>query len=226
VIAVDHALWRGQVSQTAQLAPMNHGYQLTNGDTSATTVYNASITEFNSYRGSPYQQAASALTYIDGQDYNDTGYAPYGFEWWSDPSDRDAGYITWFSEGQKTWRLTAASVGPDNLTNVSQRLISEEPHVSGCVIPQCLRAGDTRAQYLIMNLGMSPTFQGPDFEHLRFPAKMYIDYVRVYQREDVGTDALTCDPASYPTSSYINKYVTYLTSTCLLMNEADIRMRI
>jgi hypothetical protein len=77
-----------------------------------------------------------------------------------------------------------------------------------------------------MNLGMSPTFQGPDFEHLRFPAKMYIDYVRVYQREDVGTDALTCDPASYPTSSYINKYVTYLTSTCLLMNEADIRMRI
>jgi hypothetical protein len=51
-IAVDHALWRGQVSQTAQLAPMNHGYQLTNGDTPATTVYNASITEFNSYRGS------------------------------------------------------------------------------------------------------------------------------------------------------------------------------
>jgi hypothetical protein len=61
-------------------------------------------------------------------------------------------------------------------------------------------------QYIILNLGMSPSFQKQDYKHLQFPSKMYIDYVRVYQRS--GTkDGITCNPPNYPTTDYINKYV-------------------
>lgn len=34
---------------------------------------------------------------------------------------------------------------------------------------------------------------------------MFVDYVRVYQREGVTNTG--CNPKSYPTSDYINKYV-------------------
>ena len=56
-----------------------------------------------------------------------------------------------------------------------------------------------------MNLGMSPSFQGQDFKNLKFPAKLYVDYVRVYQRE--GSVNTGCDPKTRPTASYINEYV-------------------
>jgi beta-glucanase (GH16 family) len=178
---------------------------MTNNRTPDTTVFDDSNTILNTYKGGVYQQAASALTYIDSQNYNDSHYASYGFEWWSDPGDRDAGYITWFSEGQKSWSMNAASMGPDPTMKVSQRLISEEPHVSCCVLPMYVH-WLIQHQYIIMNLGMSPGFQAQDYAHLRFPAKMYIDYVRIYQRESVGEDALTCDPKNYPTARYINEY--------------------
>lgn len=41
--------------------------------------------------------------------------------------------------------------------------------------------------------------------HLQFPSKMYVDYVRVYQQEGAGDDAVSCDPPNYPTADYINK---------------------
>ena len=52
---------------------------------------------------------------------------------------------------------------------------------------------------------MSDSWEQPDFDEIQFPAKMYIDYVRVYQREDVGQHGITCDPPNYPTADYINK---------------------
>ena len=52
---------------------------------------------------------------------------------------------------------------------------------------------------------MSPSFQGQDFKNLKFPAKLYVDYVRVYQRE--GSVNTGCDPKTRPTASYINEYV-------------------
>ena len=48
------------------------------------------------------------------------------------------------------------------------------------------------------------SFQKQDFKHLTFPAKLYVDYVRVYQEESVR-NGVTCDPPSHPTSDYINK---------------------
>ena len=55
-----------------------------------------------------------------------------------------------------------------------------------------------------MNLGMAYNFQKPDFKHLTFPAKMLVDYVRVYQRPGVK-DGLTCDPPNRPTAKYIKE---------------------
>lgn len=125
---VNTSVFRGQASQSFQIAPYNYKYDFVN-TTPTTTLYDDSITEFNGYKGAQYQQAVSALTFIDSQYYNDQAYAQYGFEWWSNPSNRDEGYITWYSNGTKSWTLTAASVGPDSISQVSQRLIPEEPMV-------------------------------------------------------------------------------------------------
>ena len=36
---------------------------------------------------------------------------------------------------------------------------------------------------------------------------MFVDYVRIYQREGVN-NGMTCDPPNRPTANYINQYVT------------------
>ena len=58
-----------------------------------------------------------------------------GFEYWSDPNNRENGFINWQVDGQQTSSLWAAAVGPDSSTGegggggsgVGQRLIPEEP---------------------------------------------------------------------------------------------------
>ena len=58
---------------------------------------------------------------------------------------------------------------------------------------------------------MSPGFQKQDFMHLTFPVQMFIDYIRVYQREDViSEDSISCSPSSHPTADYITKCVSFL----------------
>lgn len=183
---VDVSRFVGQVSQSYQTAPYNYQYEFDNSS-DVTTIFDSSITHFNSYKGGQYQQAISAVTDISSDNYNNNGYATYGYEWWSDPNDRDSGYITWFSQGKPSWKITAGTIGPDPVTQISQRLIPEEP------------------MYIIFNLGMSPSFQAQDFKHLQFPVKMYIDYVRVYQRSDVK-HGVGCDPASHPTQDYITRH--------------------
>ncbi|KAF8645123.1 hypothetical protein AX16_007952 [Volvariella volvacea WC 439] len=185
---IDTNRWQGEVSQSFQIAPYNHNYEFVQ-TSPETIVHNDSNTYINSYKGGPFQQAVSAVSWIGDEFYNDTGYAPYGFEWWSNPSRRSEGYITWFYNNQPTWTVTAASVGPDPVTQVSARLIPEEP------------------MYVVLNLGMSPSFQRQDFRNLEFPARMYIDYVRIYQRED-ARDGVTCDPPSRPTSDYIERHMS------------------
>jgi len=202
---VDVTVFTGQVSQSFQIAPYNYQYNFDNS-TPAATIQDSSITQFNSYPGGVYQQAVSAVTDIPDDKYDDQGYAPYAFEWWSNPSRRDEGYITWYSNGQQTWSATSASVGPDSITQISQRLVSEEPMVNSNTLSRSALLKRSIVQYIVFNLGLAPGFQKQDFKHLQFPSKMYVDYVRVYQREGVK-NGLTCDPPSHPTSDYINKCV-------------------
>ncbi|EMD31407.1 glycoside hydrolase family 16 protein [Gelatoporia subvermispora B] len=181
---IDVSRFQTQASQSFQVAPYN--FQYTPND-NASTLHNPTSV-FNSYKGGQYQQAISALTDIDNSDYAGNAYGTYAYEWWSDPSNRDEGYITWFADGQESWTMTAATIGPDTTVNISSRIVPEEP------------------VYIIMNLGMSPSFQHQDFMHLQFPSKMYVDYVRVYQRDDVK-GGVTCEPSSYPTQDYINNHL-------------------
>ncbi|CAL1712544.1 unnamed protein product [Somion occarium] len=189
---IDVSRFQGEVSQSFQLAPYNYQYSFDNSS-DASTIYDPTITKFNSYKGGQFQQAVSAVTDINNADYNGQGYAPYGFEWWSDKNNRDDGYVTWFSQGKRTWTMTAETIGPDSISQVSQRLVSEEP------------------MYVILNLGMSPSFQKQDFKHMTFPSKMYVDYVRVYQRSDVK-EGVGCSPSHHPTTDYINAHLNAYTN--------------
>ena len=125
---VDVSTFTGEVSQSFQTAPYNAQYEFDN-TSSATPIVDSSITSFNNYKGGQFQQAVSAVTTVSSGVYNNTGYATYGFEWWSDPGSREDGYVTWFSQGKQSWTMTAATIGPDEVTQVSQRLIPEEPMV-------------------------------------------------------------------------------------------------
>lgn len=89
--------------------------------------------------------------------------------------------------GQRTWQLNEVGVQANNLTQVSQRLIPDEP------------------MYAILNFGMSPQFGVPDFENLVIPAIMKIDYIRIYQRSNQIN--IGCDPPNYPTADYIQRHI-------------------
>jgi beta-glucan synthesis-associated protein KRE6 len=56
-----------------------------------------------------------------------------------------------------------------------------------------------------MNFGMSWNFETVDLDHLPFPARMYVDWVRVYQPSD--SINVGCDPEDFPTAAYINESV-------------------
>lgn len=52
---------------------------------------------------------------------------------------------------------------------------------------------------------MSRNFGFVDVDHLTFPTKMSVDWIRVYQdpdRRNIG-----CDPEDFPTAAYIDEYV-------------------
>lgn len=125
---IDTDRFQGQVSQSLQIAPFNLHYGI---DQSGTDVFDDNVTQLNYYTGGHYQQAVSAVTYIDSTNYNDTGYGVYGYEWWSNPRNRDEGYITWYSEGKPSWTVRPAAIGPDTGSEIGPRLIPEEPLVCG-----------------------------------------------------------------------------------------------
>lgn len=185
---IDVSRFVGQVSQSYQCAPYNYQYNF-DGTSPATTIYDSSVTTLNSYKGGPLQQAVSALTDISSSAYGGNGYATYGYELWADPNHRSNSYITWYTNGKPSWQITSATVGPDSTSQVSQRLIPEEP------------------MYLILNLGLSPSFQKQDFKHLVFPSQMFVDYVRIYQRQGIQ-NGITCDPSNRPTAKYISQHLT------------------
>ena len=65
---------------TSPLQPFNYNYTYFTNDT---TLYNTSITMFNTYKGGAYQQSISALTVTDQTAYelNGGGFSVYGFEY-------------------------------------------------------------------------------------------------------------------------------------------------
>lgn len=117
----------GAVSQSAQIAPFDFEQEVNEG---GIMVYDQTLSERNGYTGGPYQQAVSTVTQVPTDIYEGEKYATFGYELWSDPNKREDGHITWFSDGEPTWTLRPDAIGPNSITRVGQRLISEEPMVS------------------------------------------------------------------------------------------------
>lgn len=168
----------GSASQSFQVAPFDRFWR---PNTDYQEVYDHSVTGMNSYQGGSFQQALSGVTNLNNEWYNGSAYQSYAFEY----TPGSKGYVTWFVGEQATWSVDYRSVGPNG--NVGQRVMPQEPMA------------------IVANFGMSSSFANIDFNAIEatLPAKMRIDYIRIYQDED---GELTCDPEGYPTTQYIKKH--------------------
>lgn len=147
-----------------------------------TEIYDNRITGLNEYRGGIYQQAISSVTNLNNDWYDGKAYQVYGFEY--EPGAD--GKIKWFIGKDATWMIDGRAVGPNG--NIGQRVIPVEPMT------------------IIFNLGISNSFAGIDEQALEplFPAKMRVNWIRVYQ--DENSKSLTCDPEGRETSRYIEEH--------------------
>ncbi|KAG5635272.1 hypothetical protein H0H81_011875 [Sphagnurus paluster] len=177
---VNSATLTGQVSQSCQWAPFNEYYSWAN-TTANLIIPNITGTTLNEYVGGKTQMTTSALTWTNPNSYelNGGGFSIYGFEYLP---GFDTGYITWISDNQVAWTLRAPGLAADNLVEVSDRPVPQEP----------------------MNFGQV------DFEHLTFPTHMSVDYIRVYQPRD--SINIGCSPPGFPTESYINTCVSWISN--------------
>ena len=168
----------GMVSQSFQVAPFDIFWR---PNSEWQEIYDYSITQINSYQGGPYQEAISAISYLNNDWYDGNAYQSYAFDY----TPGGDGEIVWYVGDTETWKITGQSMGPNG--NVAQRVVPEEP------------------MSIVINFGMSPTFAAINFTGLAplLPATMRIDYVRVYQDDSGET---TCDPNGYPTTAYIERH--------------------
>ncbi|KAF7296009.1 GH16 domain-containing protein [Mycena kentingensis (nom. inval.)] len=180
----------GQVSQSAQWAPFNAGYNWVN-TTDTMYIADLELSMQNTYSGGIYQQATSLKFVADQDCYQLKGgcYQTFGFEYV--PGYDDA-YITWISDNKVSWTVRGTAVGADPLSEISARPITEEP------------------LYMLINLGISHSFSWIDTDKLVFPATMRVDWIRVYQHPDKIN--IGCDPPARPTAQYINTYIEAYTN--------------
>lgn len=88
------------------------------------------------HSGSAVQQAISCLTTLPERIFHGTGgeFATFGFEYWSDPDNRDQGFVTWQADGSKTFTAPASMLAGDDATGIKARIMPEEPMV-GLLLP-------------------------------------------------------------------------------------------
>ncbi|TFK35297.1 beta-glucan synthesis-associated protein-domain-containing protein [Crucibulum laeve] len=181
------------VSQSAQFAPFSHDYIYLNATADEWEIFDPDRTRPNTYHGSAVQQSVSGVVKTPSDMFQGSGtnFKTFGFEYFADPKNRDNGYIMWQVDGQPSHRVWAKAVGPDqgpDGSGVGQRLIPEEP------------------MSIILNLGISESWQTIDLSTMSFPSEMKFDYVRVYQRK--GSVNTGCNPPDYPTADYITNHLS------------------
>lgn len=168
----------GTASQSWQVGPMDIWYY---PDYNFVEIYNSSVTVMNTYTGGPLQQAVSGTTTLNNDWYEKKGLGQYiniGFEYLN---GRDDGYLMWFIGDQPSLTVYSYALSPNG--NVGWRDMPKEPMA------------------LVMNLGLSNSWDAISWPDLEFPVTMSFDYIRIYQppnKKNIG-----CDPDGYPTTSYI-----------------------
>jgi callose synthase len=127
---------------------------------------------------------------IVGLDDLDTRYWKYAMEWKTGAD----GYLKWYYDGVFVWGMSAASFGEYTIceSRGGKRECKRTPP----------RQIPNEPMSLVMNTAIGSWNGGKsalDGQH--WPAKFFVDYVRVWQSEEnVG-----CDPPDYPTRKYIEK---------------------
>ncbi|SPO35663.1 related to KRE6 - glucan synthase subunit [Pseudozyma flocculosa] len=192
----------GTASQSFQLGPFDADYNWT--QSAPTTVLHQNSTTFNPWPGGPFQESISGLTPVPNDAFEHDGGRATTFaidfepDWLGDGS----GHVTWYVDGKPTWTVTGKAIGPRADVEVGQRLIPVEPLA------------------LVINLGLSPGWNALEWDKLRFPATLRVDYVRVYQR-DGRPDRITCDPPDHPTARYIQDHMDIYTDSDLAVFPRD-----
>ncbi|CCE78073.1 Piso0_000686 [Millerozyma farinosa CBS 7064] len=173
----------GVASQSLQIAPYDIWYM---PDYNFIEIYNASVTSMNTWAGGPLQQGISGATTLNLTWYEfgegSHNFQRYGVEFLS---DNDKGYLTWYIGEEKTYTLHAYALAPNG--NIGWRRISKEP------------------MSVIMNMGLSNSWDYIDWPSINFPVELRVDYVRVYQASD--NVSITCDPTDHPTYQYIESHL-------------------
>jgi beta-glucan synthesis-associated protein KRE6 len=143
---------------------------------------NRHLSLVNTYTGGPFQEAVSTTSMLNNKWYDGVQYQKFAFEYV--PGGDENAFIAWTIGDEEMMKFDARAIGPNG--NVGQRLVSEEP------------------MSLILNLGISHSWVDIQFENLRFPTTLNIDYVRWYQKED--QQMVTCDPPGFETTDYIRRH--------------------
>ncbi|KAJ8071781.1 hypothetical protein OCU04_002095 [Sclerotinia nivalis] len=183
----------GVVTQSFQVAPFDIWYR---PNYVFLQIPDYNTTNMNSYCGGPFQQAISGTTLLNNNWYDGNAYQKYAFEYI--PGTSSTGKIAWFVGDQQTFMMDGRAIGQNG--NVAARQVSEEP------------------MSMVLNLGISGAWSEILIGELRFPTTMYVDYVRIYQRE--GEESVTCDPEGYETTEYIREHpIAYLNPNLTAWNE-------
>ncbi|KAF2476163.1 beta-glucan synthesis-associated [Lindgomyces ingoldianus] len=172
-------------TQSYQVAPFDLWYY---PDYEFTAFPDYSISYTNGYTGGPFQQAISATTNLNKNWYDGKQYQKYSFEYV--PGQGEDAYIGWKVGNQMTFYIDGRAIGPNG--NIGSRQISQEP------------------MSLVLNLGISNSWTFIDWEKLKFPTVMRVDYVRWYQK--AGRESVTCDPPGYETTTYIKDHLNAYTN--------------
>ncbi|KAB5589699.1 Beta-glucan synthesis-associated protein SKN1 [Ceratobasidium theobromae] len=178
----------GYVSQSGQWAPFNYHYEWLNASKNYKLLDDN--TSVNTYVGGVLQQTTSGLSVTNQDCYTQGGgcFAVYGFEY----RPGYDGYIAWTNDNKPAWKIYGAGLAADPRVEIGARPVPMEP------------------MYMIINLGISPNFGAIDWEHLKFPTWMLVDWVRVYQPKN--NHNIGCDPPDFPTAEYINTYIEAYTN--------------
>ena len=169
----------GIITQSYQVAPYDVWYY---PDYNFFAIPNGNTTKLNTWCGGGYQQAVSGTTTLNKDWYDGNEYQKYAFEY--TPGTGGDAQIGWFVGDEMSYMMNGNSIGPNG--NVQSRVVSEEP------------------MSMILNLGISPKWTFIDFDNLKFPTMMRVDYVRWYQ--PAGQTSVTCDPVGYETTEYIKNH--------------------
>ncbi|KAF2193223.1 glycoside hydrolase family 16 protein [Zopfia rhizophila CBS 207.26] len=172
-------------TQSYQVAPFDIWYY---PDYNFTMFPDYSISYTNGYTGGPFQQAISATTNLNKDWYDGKAYQKYSFEY--APGEGENGYIAWYVGDQMTFMMDGRAVGPNG--NIGARQISQEP------------------MSLVLNLGISNSWTFIEWDKLKFPTVMRVDYVRWYQKK--GNHSITCDPPGWETTQYIKDHMNAYTN--------------